>query len=392
VSIAVAMPAAWKLHHLLPHAFSLGGRIVRIAQVAPLYEAVPPKYYGGTERVVSYLTEELVRQGHEVTLFASGDSVTRARLVPICPRALRLDDTCRDPLARHVVMLEKVFEAAHRFDVIHFHIDYLHFPLSRKHGITQLTTLHGRLDLPDLPCVYNEFDDMPVVSISDAQRRPLPQANWQGTVHHGLPPDLYRLRDGRGDYLAFVGRISPEKRLDRAVEIARRVSLPLRIAAKVDSADRDYFRREIEPLFRDPLVEYVGEIGERDKAEFLGNARALLFPIDWPEPFGLVMIEAMACGTPVVAFPCGSVPEVIEEGVTGFVVNDIDSAAGAVERLTSFDRHRCRQTFDRRFSAARMAGDYLKLYRRLIERHTRDRHETRAARAPASISAVSGSR
>jgi glycosyltransferase involved in cell wall biosynthesis len=365
---------------------------VRIAQVAPLYEAVPPKYYGGTERVVSYLTEELVRQGHEVTLFASGDSATRARLVPICPRALRLDDTCRDPLARHVVMLEKVFEAAHRFDVIHFHIDYLHFPLSRKHGITQLTTLHGRLDLPDLPCVYDEFDDMPVASISDAQRRPLPQANWQGTVHHGLPPDLYRLRDGRGDYLAFVGRISPEKRLDRAVEIARRVGLQLRIAAKVDSADRDYFRREIEPLFRDPLVEYVGEIGERDKAEFLGNARALLFPIDWPEPFGLVMIEAMACGTPVVAFPCGSVPEVVEESVTGFVVNDIDSAARIVERLPSFDRHRCRQAFDRRFSAARMAGDYLKVYRRLIERHTRDRHETRAVRPSPSISSVGGGR
>jgi len=365
---------------------------VRIAQVAPLYEAVPPKFYGGTERVVSYLTEELVRQGHEVTLFASGDSVTRARLVPICPRALRLDDTCRDPLARHVVMLQKVFEAAHRFDIIHFHIDYLHFPLSRRYGITQLTTLHGRLDLPDLPCVYDEFDDMPVVSISDAQRRPLPQANWQGTVHHGLPPDLYRLREAPSDYLAFVGRISREKRLDRAVEIARRVGLPLRIAAKVDMADRDYFRQEIEPLFHDPLVEYVGEIGERDKGEFLGNARALLFPIEWPEPFGLVMIESMACGTPVIAYPCGSVPEVIEEGVTGFVVSDMDTAAGTVEGLGSFDRRRCRQAFERRFTVARMASDYLRLYRRLIERHTRDRHEVRVARPPATISTSAGGR
>jgi glycosyltransferase involved in cell wall biosynthesis len=339
---------------------------VRIAQVAPLYEAVPPKFYGGTERVVSYLTEELVRQGHEVTLFASGDSVTRAELVPICPQALRLDPGCVDRLAHHFILLEKVYQQAHRFDVVHFHIDYLHYPLSRRQKVPHVTTLHGRLDLPELRCVYDEFRDMPVVSISDAQRRPLPQANWQATVHHGLPPDLYRGRERPGDYLAFVGRISPEKRVDRAVEIARRTGMRLRVAAKVDAADRDYFRAEVEPLFRDPLVEFVGEIGERDKNDFLGNAAALLFPIDWPEPFGLVMIEAMACGTPVVAYPCGSVPEVVEDGVTGFVVADQDAAVRAVERCLGLDRRRVRQRFEERFIAARMADDYLAVYRRLI--------------------------
>jgi glycosyltransferase involved in cell wall biosynthesis len=340
---------------------------VKIAQVAPLYEAVPPKYYGGTERVVSYLTEELVRQGHDVTLFASGDSVTGAKLVPVSPRALRLDEGCVDKLAHHFLLLEKVFAAAHRFDVVHFHIDYLHFPLSRRLGITQVSTLHGRLDLPDLPCLYDEFRDMPVVSISDAQRAPLPQANWQATVHHGLPHDLYRCRERAGDYLAFLGRISPEKRVDRAVEIARRAGLKLRIAAKVDAADRDYFRQTVEPLFRDPLVEFVGEIGEAQKGEFLGNARALVFPIDWPEPFGLVMIESMACGTPVVAWRCGSVPEVIDDGLTGFVVDNLDDAVKAVRAADGLDRRRCRETFDRRFSVARMAHDYVAVYRRLIK-------------------------
>jgi glycosyltransferase involved in cell wall biosynthesis len=340
---------------------------VRIAQVAPLYEAVPPKYYGGTERVVSYLTEELVRQGHQVTLFASGDSVTAADLVPICPQALRLNEQCVDRLAPHLVQIEAVFRAAHRFDVIHFHIDYLHYPLSRRSAVPHVTTLHGRLDMPELASLYDEFTDMPVVSISDAQRAPLPQANWQGTVHHGLPPDLLRGRDRPGDYLAFVGRISPEKGVDRAVEIARRVGMKLRVAAKVDAADRDYFRT-VEPLLRDPLVEFAGEIGEAKKGAFLGGARALLFPIDWPEPFGLVMIEAMACGTPVVAWRCGSVPEVIDDGVTGFVVTDLDAAVRAVERCADLDRRRCRQTFERRFTAARMANDYLKVYERLAQR------------------------
>jgi glycosyltransferase involved in cell wall biosynthesis len=339
---------------------------VRIAQVAPLYEAVPPKYYGGTERVVSYLTEELVRQGHEVTLFASGDSVTAAELVAICPQALRLDGRCVDRLAPHFVMLEKVYQAADRFDVIHFHIDYLHYPLSRRSGVPQVTTLHGRLDQPELGCVYDEFVDMPVVSISAAQRTPLPQANWMATVHHGLPVQLHRCRDGAGDYLAFLGRISPEKRVDRAIEIARRSGMRLRIAAKVDAADKDYFHSTVEPLLRDPLVEYIGEIGEKDKGEFLGNARAVLFPIDWPEPFGLVMLEAMACGTPVVAWPCGSVREVIEEDVTGYIVSTIDEAVAAVARCGRFNRRRCRQMFEEKFSATRMANDYLAVYRRLL--------------------------
>jgi len=343
---------------------------VRIAQVAPLYEAVPPKYYGGTERVVSYLTEELVREGHRITLYASGDSVTSADLVPICPRALRLDEQVVDHLAPQIVQLERVFRDAHRFDVIHFHTDYVHFPLSRRAGIPHVTTLHGRLDMAELSCLYDEFPDMPVVSISDAQRAPLPQADWLATVHHGLPPDLLRLHERPGDYLAFVGRVSAEKRLDRAIEIARRAGLKLRVAAKVDPADRDYFRT-IEPLLRDPVVEFIGEIGEDRKEDFLGNARALLFPIDWPEPFGLVMIEAMACGTPVVAWRCGSVPEVIDEGVTGFVVDDLDAAVRAVERCAGLDRWQCRAAFDQRFTAARMANDYLAVYRRVVERARR---------------------
>jgi glycosyltransferase involved in cell wall biosynthesis len=321
--------------------------------------------YVGTERVVSYLTEELVRQGHDVTLFASGDSVTRAKLIPFGPRALRLDPTCVDGLALHLVMLEEVFRQAPRFDVIHFHVDYLHYPLSRRIGVPHVTTLHGRLDLPELRRLYAEFDDVPVVSISDAQRRPLPGANWQATVYHGLPPDLHRCRDRPGDYLAFLGRVSPEKRVDRAVEIARRAGMRLKVAAKVDAADVAYFRREIEPLFRQPHVEFVGEIGEADKGAFVGGARAVLFPIDWPEPFGLVMIEAMACGTPVIAWPAGSVPEVIDEGLTGFVVDTIDAAVGAVRRAADLDRRRCRAVFEERFGAARMARDYVAVYRRL---------------------------
>ena len=347
---------------------------MRIAQVAPLYEAVPPKLYGGTERVVSNLTEELVRQGHDVTLFASGDSVTAARLVPPCRQSLRLDKKCVDQLAPHFMMLEMVARESHRFDVIHFHIDYLHYPLSRRLGVPNVTTLHGRLNIPELPHLYDEFSEAPVISISDAQRRPLSHANWQATVHHGLPTDLLQFNSGPGSYLAFLGRISPEKRVDRAIEIARQVGMKLRIAAKVDRADEKYFHTQIEPLMNDPLVEFIGEIGEREKSEFLGNAKALLFPIDWPEPFGLVMIESMQCGTPVVAWNCGSVPEVIDDGVTGHVVDSMDAAVSAVEKVGKLSRQRVRKVFDARFSAARMANDYLAVYERLIGRKSGSSH------------------
>jgi glycosyltransferase involved in cell wall biosynthesis len=346
---------------------------LRIAQVAPLYESVPPQLYGGTERVVSYLTEELVRQGHEVTLFASGDSQTDAELVAGCPRALRLDSSCRDMLAPHIVLLERVGQLAAHFDLIHFHCDYLHYPLSRRRRTCHVTTLHGRLDLPDLVPVYKEFADVPLVSISDAQRRPLPFVNWLGTVYHGLPTDLHTFRPEPGKYLAFLGRISPEKRVDRAVEVAKRVGLPLRIAAKVDAADRDYFHAEVEPLLQASasFVEFIGEVGGKEKDDFLGQAHALLFPIDWPEPFGLVMIEALACGTPVIAYRHGSVPEIIEDGVTGFVVDDLDAATAAVARVAGLSRRRCRQVFEDRFSVGRMARDYLRLYRRLLRHKAR---------------------
>jgi glycosyltransferase involved in cell wall biosynthesis len=339
---------------------------MRIAQVSPLYESVPPKLYGGTERVVSYLTEELVRQGHDVTLFASGDSVTRARLESQCPRALRLDDGVVDRIAHHILMLERVFARSAEFDVVHFHIDHLHFPLSRRLEVPTVTTLHGRLDLPDLQPLYDEFADMPVVSISDAQRRPLPQACWQQTVHHGLPRDLYACNSQGGQYLAFLGRISPEKRADHAIAIARRAGLPLRIAAKVDAVDRTYFEDEIAPLLDQPGVEFIGEISDQDKNAFLGGATALLFPIDWPEPFGLVMLEAMACGTPVIAFRRGSVPEIIDHGLTGFIVSGVDEAVPAVARCTALDRRRCRAVFERRFTAERMALDYLRVYDRVV--------------------------
>ncbi|PCC67811.1 Glycosyltransferase involved in cell wall bisynthesis [Nannocystis exedens] len=340
---------------------------MRIAQVAPLFESVPPHKYGGTERVVSYLTEELVRAGADVTLFASGDSVTRAELDPICARSLRLDPEVRDLLAPTICQLERVARRAREFDVVHFHIDYLHFPLSRRLGLKQLTTLHGRLDLRELQDLYDEFRDMPVVSISLAQRRPLAQAQFIGNVYHGLPLDLYRFDPEPDDYLAFIGRISPEKRVDRAVAIARRLGMRLRIAAKLDRVERDYYEREIAGLFADPRVEYVGEIGEADKGAFLGKARCLLFPGDWPEPFGLAMIEAMACGTPVVAFRCGSVPEVLDDGVTGYCVDSLDAAVAATARAMALDRRRCRERFERRFSAERMARDYMRLYGALVE-------------------------
>lgn len=339
---------------------------LRIAQVAPLYESVPPLQYGGTERVVHYLTEELVAMGHRVTLFASGDSRTSAELVPCAQRSLRLDRSCRDPLAYHLLMLETVLAERRRFDVIHFHIDYLHFLASRLLGLPQLTTLHGRLDLPELGPIYERFSDMPLVSISDAQRAPIPDANWIGTVLHGLPKDMLRAGSGDGNYLAFLGRVSPEKRVDRAIAIATELGIPLKIAAKVDAADRDYHRASIAPLLDNPLVEFVGEIGDEQKSEFLGNAMGLLFPIDWPEPFGLVMIEAMACGTPVVAFRHGSVPEVLEDGVSGFIVDDMPSAIAAARRLPSLDRARVRESFERRFTSRHMASNYVELYRRML--------------------------
>jgi len=339
---------------------------VKIAQVAPLFESVPPKLYGGTERVVSYLTEELVRLGHDVTLFASGDSVTQAKLVACCERSLRLDPGVRDQLAYQVLMLEEVAKRADEFDFVHFHVDYFHYPVSRRLAARHLTTLHGRLDLPELVPLYLEFSEMPVVAISEAQRVPLPHANWVGTVHHGLPLDLLRFQPEPGRYLAFVGRISPEKRVDRAIEIARRAGIELRIAAKVDPADRLYFETVIAPLLEGPYVEYVGEIGDAEKSEFLGGALALVFPIDWPEPFGLVMIESMACGTPVIAFDNGSVPEVIDPGVTGVIVNDVASAVAAIETVAAMDRAQCRKRFEERFSAERMARDYLALYEKLL--------------------------
>ena len=341
---------------------------MRIAQVAPLYESVPPKYYGGTERVVSYLTEELVRQGHEVTLFASGDSETKARLVAGCRRSLRLDKHCQDQMAHHFVMLEQVFRRAADFDIVHFHVDYLHYPLSRRDPITHVTTLHGRLNIPDLVSLYQEFRDMPVISISDGQREPLSWANWQATIYHGLPADMYRFRAEPGSYLAFLGRVSPEKRVDRAIEIARQVGMPLKIAAKVDRVDKDYFDSIIAPLLRNSLVEFVGEIGDGEKDEFLGNAYALLFTIDWPEPFGLVMIEAMACGTPIIAYRGGAVPEVMEQGHTGFVVEGLDDAIEAVRHVPQLSRKRCREFFEQRFTATRMAHDYVQIFERLIKR------------------------
>jgi glycosyltransferase involved in cell wall biosynthesis len=341
---------------------------MRIAQVAPLYESVPPRYYGGTERVVSWLTEELVALGHEVTLFASGDSVSNAHLVKSCKKALRLDADCVDPLAHHVLMIEEVFSRADDFDIIHFHTDYLHFPYSRREKIPCLTTLQGRLDLPDLVPLYKEFREAPVVSISDAQRTPLPWVNWIGTVHHGMAVRELRLREARGEYLAFLGRVSPEKGLNHAIQIAIRSGLKLKVAAKVDRVDRDYFEHTIKPLLKHPLVEFIGEIGVSEKCDFLGNAAALLFPIEWPEPFGLVMIESMACGTPVIAYPCGSVPEIVLDGVTGFLVRDVESAVAGVKRIDQIDRRACREHFELNFSAERMANDYLNIYQKLVHR------------------------
>ena len=342
--------------------------MVRVAQIAPLYESVPPELYGGTERIVSYLTEELVKGGHDVTLFASGDSDTSAELVRCSKAALRLDPSVRDPLPYHIMMLKEVRERADDFDVLHFHIDLLHAPLVREFSDRTVTTLHGRLDLPDLKPFYRIFADLPVVSISHDQRCPISSANWVGNVYHGLPPDLlpFREQPAGGGYLAFAGRIAPEKRPDLAIEIAARAGLPLKIAAKIDKVDQAYWSDVIEPMVRcHPNVEFIGEVTEQEKSDFFGNAQALLFPIDWPEPFGLVMIEAMACGTPVIAFNRGSVPEVIDEGVTGMIVETVTQAVEAVTRLDTIDRQAVRATFEQRFTVQRMTREYLEIYRNL---------------------------
>ncbi|SIO61776.1 Glycosyltransferase involved in cell wall bisynthesis [Singulisphaera sp. GP187] len=340
---------------------------MRIAQVAPLYESVPPKLYGGTERVVSYLTEELVRQGHEVTLFASGDSRTNARLVAGCPRALWQEPGCLETLPHHVRLVTMVVREADRFDLIHFHLDYLHFPVVGRLPCPTVTTLHGRLYPPDQEALFDAYPDVPLVSISDDQRRPIPRANWRATIYHGLPLDLHTPRDAPGTYLAFLGRISPEKGLEKAIEIARRAGMTLRVAAKIYPEERTYYEREIAPLLRaSPWVEFVGEVGGAAKDAFLGGASALLFPIEWAEPFGLVMIEAIACGTPVIAFRRGSVPEVMVEGVTGFVVDNVAEAVEAVGRVSGLSRRLCRQVFAQRYGADRMARDYQAVYRNLV--------------------------
>jgi glycosyltransferase involved in cell wall biosynthesis len=342
---------------------------MKIAQISPLMESCPPQLYGGTERVVSYLTEELVRQGHDVTLFASGDSITSARLEVCCERALRLDSTVTDPIPDHLIMLNKVRSMAAEFDILHFHVDILHYPLAIDFAGRTVTTMHGRLDLPELRRVHAAFPGFPLVSISNDQRLPMPPVKWAATIHHGLPGALLPFNLApKGGYLAFLGRISPEKRPDRAIEIAVRAGAKLKIAAKIDKVDQAYWTNVIEPMVASsPNVEYVGEIGERDKAQFLGNADALLFPIDWPEPFGLVMIEAMACGTPVIAWNYGAVPEVIDEGVTGFIVNSEEEALAAIARVPDLDRRRVRAAFDRRFAATTMARGYLEVYARLLD-------------------------
>jgi glycosyltransferase involved in cell wall biosynthesis len=358
---------------------------MKIAQIAPLSESVPPRLYGGTERIVSYLTEALVALGHDVTLFASGDSVTTARLVPCVPQALRLNAHVRDPIPYYMLMLDRVRRLANEFDVLHFHVDQIHFPLFRVMAGRTITTLHGRQDLPDLVPLYVGFSDMPLVSISNDQRRPIPHANFAATIQHGIPIVLHRPgRPSRENYVAFLGRISPEKRPDRAILIARALGMTLKIAAKVDRADEVYFRTQIEPMLG-PGVEFIGEINEQQKTRFLGEARALLFPVDWPEPFGLSMIEAMACGTPVLAFRCGSVPEIIEDGLTGLIVDTMEEAIAALPRVLELDREKVRQRFEQRFTAGRMAEDYVGVYRRLLDVSRSSSGEEKSWRSTASL-------
>jgi len=339
---------------------------MRIAQISPLIESVPPRLYGGTERVVSYLTEQLVRQGHDVTLFASADSQTNAKLVACAPSALRLEPRSTDPLPHYMLMLEQVRRHARSFDLMHFHIDYLHFPLIRELQLPNLTTLHGRQDIWDLQPLFREYSDVPLASISHSQRTPLPMANWVATVYHGLPRNLLPFSPKGGDYLVFLGRLCQEKRVDRAIEIATRAGRELVIAAKVDNVDRAHFQSCIKPLLDRPNVRFIGEVNEREKAELLGGALALLFPIDWPEPFGLTVIEALSCGTPVVAWHCGSVPEIVSDGVTGRVVSSIYEAVAAIDDAASLNRATVREAFERRFSVERMAADYVAVYERLI--------------------------
>jgi glycosyltransferase involved in cell wall biosynthesis len=361
---------------------------MRIAQIAPLMESIPPRFYGGTERIASYLTEELVAQGHDVTLFASGQSMTAAKLVACCSQPLRLNPAVHDVIPYYMLMLDKARIMAPAFDVLHFHIDQFHFPIFHEMSDRTITTLHGRQDLPDLKHLYSGFPEMPLVSISDAQRAPIQDANFAATVYHGLPRDLLTpTLQPRGGYLAFLGRISPEKRVDRAIMIARAVGLPLRIAAKVDRVDNAYFHSEIEPLLQHPGVDYIGEIDDRHKSKFLGEARALLFPVDWPEPFGLVMIEAMACGTPVLAFRNGSVAEVVDEGVTGHVVDSMDEAICALGRVLALDRGEVRRRFEERFTSARMAQDYLQIYKKLV-----GTSELRAEVRPTNVVVANGHR
>jgi glycosyltransferase involved in cell wall biosynthesis len=350
---------------------------VKIAQIAPLMESVPPRLYGGTERIVSYLTDELTRLGHDVSLFASADSITAAKLVGCASTALRLDRNVRDPIPYYMLMLDRVRELAEDFDILHFHIDQFHFPLFRRMADRTVTTLHGRQDLPDLKPLYLGFGQMPLVSVSNDQRRPIANANFVATVHHGIPTNLHTpIYNPRGGYVAFLGRISPEKGPDRAIRIARTLGIPLKIAAKVDKVDDAYFRETIAPLLDDPGVEFIGEINERNKTEFLGEAQALLFPIDWPEPFGLVMIEAMACGTPVLAFRHGSVSEIVDHGVTGAVVDTMDEAIRMLPQVLALDRHAVRRRFEQRFSSTRMATDYAALYRSLLKRPSISERET----------------
>ncbi|TYR35737.1 glycosyltransferase family 4 protein [Sphingobacterium phlebotomi] len=339
---------------------------LRIAQIAPLYESLPPKLYGGTERIVHYLTEELVHQGHNVTLFASGDSITQGRLIACVNEGLRLKRNCIDPLAYHIIQMQELSTHVNEFDILHFHTDYLHFPLSNMLKIPSVTTLHGRLDIPELRDVYNVFPYQNLISISENQRLPLPQGNFIKTVYHGLPENLHHQGDGKGGYLAFLGRISPEKGVERAIKIALATNTKLKIAAKIDKADFAYYEKNVKFLLDDPLIEYIGEINEQQKTEFLGNAKALLFPIDWPEPFGLVMIEAMACGTPVIAFRNGSVPEIMENNITGFIVNSVMEAIDAVSRLEYLSRAEIRRVFERRFTVARMAENYIDMYHSLV--------------------------
>jgi glycosyltransferase involved in cell wall biosynthesis len=349
------------------YSYPKGSRL-RIAQLAPLYERIPPKLYGGTERVVSYITEELVRRGHQVTLFASGDSETGALLVPGCPQSLRLAGKAELGGFLQLPMISDVYDgAANRFDVIHSHIDYWSFPFARLTNVPTVATMHGRLDVEELHPVYARYRSMPLVSISDAQRTPLPLMNWVDTIYHGLPRDLLRFSPGPGKYLAFLGRISPEKRPDLAIEVARRVGIPLKLAAKVDAVDRDYFQTVIKPLLSPPDIEYIGEIGEPEKSEFLGNALAFMFTIDWPEPFGLAMIEALACGTPVIARPCGSIPEVIRNGATGFIVKSVEEMVAAVHDIGKLAREECRREFENRFTLEIMVDRYEQVYRQLIE-------------------------